>query len=84
MSGVIPVLSVPNIESTNDWILSEALAVAAQKGLVGPEDHVVCLQAIREQLMLKIVSTDTLNSVSDKKGESNLHASRLNSVAARF
>ena len=71
LEGVIPVLSVPNIEGTNDWILGEALALAAKKSLVGVEDHVVCLMAMRDSYSLKIVSMDELNrgQVSRKQGK---------------
>jgi hypothetical protein len=31
----------------NDFILAEAVNVAAKRGLVKPNDHVVCLVAVR-------------------------------------
>ena len=69
-TGVIPILSAPNVDGSSDGMLAEAIAIAAKKDLVGPTDHVVCLMSIKDSLVLKIVSIDELSGgrLSYKKG----------------
>ena len=69
-TGVIPILSAPNVDGSSDGMLAEAIAIAAKKDLVGPTDHVVCLMSIKDSLVLKIVSIDELSGgrLSYKQG----------------
>lgn len=69
-AGVIPILSAPSVDGSSDGMLSEAILIAAKRGLIEPHDHVVCLLAVKESLVVKILSIDGLASgkVSSKKG----------------
>jgi hypothetical protein len=53
VSGIVPMLAAP-MPGDNDFILAEAVNVAAKRGLVKPNDHVVCLVAVRDDLVLKV------------------------------
>ena len=59
MPGVVPMLAAP-MPGSSDFMLSEAVRAAAARGLVGPDDHIVCLMSVREDVVLKIVSVDSL------------------------
>lgn len=67
---MIPILSAPNVDGSSDGMLAEAIVIASKRGLVAPHDHVVCLLAVKESLVVKILSIDELGSgmVSGKKG----------------
>ena len=45
---------------SSDFMLSEAVRAAAARGLVEPDDHIVCLMSVRDDVVLKIVSVDSL------------------------
>lgn len=79
-AGVIPVMSAPSVGGGSDGMLAEAIGIAAKKGLVGPSDHVVCLLSVKDSLVLKVVSIDSLSSgrVSNRAGESFSSAASLN------
>ncbi len=72
-TGVIPILSAPSVDGSSDGMLGEAISVAARRGLVEAHDHVVCLLAVKENLIVKIISIDGLGNgmVSSKKGEAH-------------
>ena len=59
------------MDGSSDGMLSEAITIAAKRGLVEPHDHVVCLLAVKESLVVKIISVDGLGRgmVSSRKGE---------------
>ena len=67
---MIPILSAPSVDGSSDGMLAEAIMVAAKRGLVAPHDHVVCLLAVKESLVVKILSVDELGRgmVRGKKG----------------
>lgn len=69
-AGVIPILSAPSVDGSSDGMLGEAILIAAKRGLVEPNDHVVCLLAVKDNLVVKIISVDGLGQgmVSSKKG----------------
>lgn len=70
-AGVIPILSAPSVDGSSDGMLGEAIMIAAKRGLVEPHDHVVCLLAVKDNLVVKIISVDGLGQgmVSSKKGD---------------
>ncbi len=78
-TGVVPMLAAP-MPGSSDFMLSEAVRAAAARGLVEPDDHIVCLMSVRDDVVLKIVSVDSLGiglkpaSDQDKKPESELPA----------
>lgn len=51
-------------------MLSEAILIAARRGLVEPHDHVVCLLNVKDSLIVKIISIDKLGKgmVSSRQG----------------
>ncbi|KAK9840140.1 hypothetical protein WJX74_004030 [Apatococcus lobatus] len=57
--GVVPMLAAP-MPGSSDFMLSEAVRAAAARGLVEPNDHIVCLMSVRDDVVLKIVSVDSL------------------------
>ncbi|KAK9811564.1 hypothetical protein WJX72_005997 [[Myrmecia] bisecta] len=59
MRGVIPMLAAP-MPGDSDRLLSDAVASAAQRGLVQAHDHIVCVMSMKDDLILKIVSMDSL------------------------
>ena len=50
--GVVPMLAAP-MPGASDAVLSEAVQAAVERGLVAPIQHVVCLQAAKDDLVLK-------------------------------
>ena len=75
-AGVIPILSAPSIDGSSDGMLGEAIIIAAKRGLVEPNDHVVCLLSLKDNLVVKIISVDGLGQgmVSSKKGSTHSSA----------
>ena len=67
---MIPILSAPSVDGSSDGMLGEAIIIAAKRGLVEPNDHVVCLLAVKDNLVVKIISVDGLGQgmVNSKKG----------------
>lgn len=67
------------MQGRSDAMLSQAVAVAAQRGLVEPHQHVVCVESVKEVLTLKIISVDALGEGmkkrSDMKGRAGLFLS---------
>ena len=62
------------MQGRSDAMLSQAVAAAAQRGLVDPHQHVVCVESIKDVLTLKIVSVDALGKgMSRKSGVRKLH-----------
>jgi pyruvate kinase len=57
MRGVIPMLAAPLLGS-NDYMLQEAVDMAAKRGLVKPGGHIVAVMSMRENLVVKVVSMD--------------------------
>ncbi len=65
---------------SSDFMLSEAVRAAAARGLVEPHDHIVCLMSVREDVVLKIVSVDSLGiGLKPVSGEPKREAAPHNS-----
>ena len=54
-AGVVPMLAAP-MPGASDAVLSEAVEAAVARGLVEPRQHVVCLMAAKDDLVLKILN----------------------------
>eukprot|EP01025_Chloroclados_australasicus_P023855 TRINITY_DN24054_c0_g3_i1.p2 TRINITY_DN24054_c0_g3~~TRINITY_DN24054_c0_g3_i1.p2 ORF type:complete len:192 (-),score=27.93 TRINITY_DN24054_c0_g3_i1:208-750(-) len=54
--GLVPMLAVPN--SDGEKVLRDALAAAAERKLVKPNDNVVCVEKISGEYCLKMVTVD--------------------------
>ena len=59
--GVVPMLAAPGA-GTNDHMLHEAVAAATKRGLVHAHDHVVCVMSIKDSLVVKVVTMDSIGS----------------------
>lgn len=46
----------------NDHMMHEAVTVAAKRGLLQPNDHVVCVMSIKDSLVVKVVTMDNLGT----------------------
>ncbi len=46
----------------NDHMLQEAVSAAAKRGLVHPHDHVVCVMSIKDSLVVKVVTMDSIGA----------------------
>ena len=44
----------------NDNMTQEAVSAAAKRGLVRPNDHVVCVMSIKDSLVVKVVTMDSI------------------------
>eukprot|EP00884_Botryococcus_braunii_P017214 jgi/Botrbrau1/4176/Bobra.0192s0036.1 len=55
-SGLLPVLAAPS--PSGETLLEEAIVMAGQSGLVKPHDHVVVVQMVQNNFIVKIVSVD--------------------------
>lgn len=53
MKGVVPVLAAPDAEE-NEGMLQDAITQALQLGLVSPGDAVVCIMALKDNMVLKV------------------------------
>lgn len=56
MKGVVPVLAAPDAEE-NEGMLQDAITQALQLGLVSPGDAVVCIMALKDNMVLKVCGT---------------------------
>ncbi|KAL3159599.1 hypothetical protein ABBQ38_010011 [Trebouxia sp. C0009 RCD-2024] len=61
MRGVVPMLAAPSSGST-DNMLQDAVTAAAKRGLVRPNDHVVCVMSIKDSLVVKVVTMDGIGA----------------------
>ena len=59
--GVVPMLAAPSAGS-NDNMLQDAVTAAANRGLVHPNDHVVCVMSIKDSLVVKVVTMDGIGA----------------------
>jgi pyruvate kinase len=59
--GVIPMLGAP-MAGASDQLLAQAVGAAAARGLVGPDDHVVCILSQKDDLVVEALSVDSLGS----------------------
>lgn len=48
------------MQGRSDAMLSQAVAAAAQRGLVEPHQYVVCVENVRDSLTLKIIAVDAV------------------------
>lgn len=46
----------------NEHMLQEAVTAAAKRGLVHPHDHVVCVMSIKDSLVVKVVTMDSIGA----------------------
>ena len=46
----------------NDHMMHEAVTAAAKRGLLQPNDHVVCVMSIKDSLVVKVVTMDNLGT----------------------
>lgn len=46
----------------NEHMLQEAVTAAAKRGLVHPHDHVVCVMSIKDNLVVKVVTMDSIGA----------------------
>lgn len=60
-AGVIPMLAAP-MPGNNDHMMHEAVTAAAKRGLLQPNDHVVCVMSIKDSLVVKVVTMDNLGT----------------------
>ncbi|KAK9804986.1 hypothetical protein WJX73_008258 [Symbiochloris irregularis] len=70
--GLSPMLAAP-MQGRTDAMLSQAVAVAVQRGLVEPHQHVVCVESVKEVLTLKVVAVDALGRGMRRGGEGSHH-----------
>lgn len=61
MRGVVPMLAAPGA-GTNDHMLQEAVSAATKRGLVHAHDHVVCVMSIKDSLVVKVVTMDSIGT----------------------
>lgn len=54
-------LAAPSSGST-DNMLQDAVTAAAKRGLVRPNDHVVCVMSIKDSLVVKVVTMDGIGA----------------------
>ena len=59
--GVVPMLAAPG-GGSNDNMLQDAVTAAANRGLVHPNDHVVCVMSIKDSLVVKVVTMDGIGA----------------------
>ena len=59
--GVVPMLAAPSAGS-NDNMLQDAVTAATNRGLVLPNDHVVCVMSIKDSLVVKVVTMDGIGA----------------------
>lgn len=62
--GVIPLLGAP-MAGASDRLLRQAVEAAAARGLVGPNDHVVCILSQKDDLVVQALSVDSLGNGFD-------------------
>lgn len=60
-AGVVPMLAAP-MPGNNDNMMQEAVSAAAKRGLVQPNDHVVCVMSIKDSLVVKVVTMDSIGT----------------------
>ncbi len=60
-AGVVPMLAAPGA-GTNDHMLQEAVSAATKRGLVHAHDHVVCVMSIKDSLVVKVVTMDSIGT----------------------
>lgn len=60
MKGVVPVLAAPDAEE-NEGMLQDAITQALQLGLVSPGDAVVCIMALKDNMVLKVCGRRALS-----------------------
>lgn len=60
-AGVVPMLAAPGA-GNNDTMLQEAVTAAGKRGLVRPHDHVVCVMSIKDSLVVKVVTMDSIGA----------------------
>ena len=60
-AGVVPMLAALG-SGNNDTMLQEAVAAATKRGLVRPHDHVVCVMSIKDSLVVKVVTMDSIGA----------------------
>lgn len=72
-AGLSPMLAAP-MQGRTDAMLSQAVAVAVQRGLVEPHQHVVCVESVKEVLTLKVVAVDALGQGMRRSSEGSQHA----------
>lgn len=53
IKGVVPVLAAPDAEE-NEGMLQDAIVQALQLGFIAPGDSVVCIMALRDNMVLKV------------------------------
>ena len=54
-------LAAPSAGS-NDNMLQDAVTAATNRGLVRPNDHVVCVMSIKDSLVVKVVTMDGIGA----------------------
>ena len=54
-------LAAPGAGS-NEHMLQEAVTAAAKRDLVQPHDHVVCVMSIKDSLVVKVVTLDSIGA----------------------
>ena len=47
---------------SNENMLQEAVTAAARRHLVRPHDHVVCVMSIKDSLVVKVVTLDSIGA----------------------
>lgn len=80
--GLLPMLAAPSNNADN--LLDQAVRTAASRGLVRAHDHVVCVQRVKDDFCVKIVSVDTSGlgiSRQDKKPSGHL-SSEMNYIGS--
>jgi len=60
-AGVVPMFAAPGA-GTNDHMLQEAVSAATKRGLVRAHDHVVCVMSIKDSLVVKVVTMDSIGT----------------------
>ena len=60
-AGVVPMLAAPSAGS-NDNMLQDAVTAATNRGLVRPNDHVVCVMSIKDSLVVQVVTMDGIGA----------------------
>ncbi|GAX82387.1 hypothetical protein CEUSTIGMA_g9815.t1 [Chlamydomonas eustigma] len=60
--GIMPMLSPPTSALSSTTMLTEAIRIAAKKGMLKPHDYVVCVQRMKGDLSLKVMSVDSFGS----------------------
>lgn len=54
-------LAAPS-SGSHDNMLQDAVTAAANRGLVRPNDHVVCVMSIKDSLVVKVVTMDGIGA----------------------